>query len=183
MSKNKDKNIIDVDMPQPKTKIEVFYAKLALAWKERTDEAVNDGKRLKAKISDLENKIERIRSDRDTEHQEYVALENETKQLSNEVDGLLRRETNIDKRVTAELMNEAAAHHKIDDAIAMRKPKTWIRLSWEIVAVLTIFLVVWQIGYNPEFNTFVSDNIFAIVVAVGILGYLAFRVFNEKKRK
>ena len=174
---------MDMANRQPKTEIEIMYAQLAVLWKERYDEKIKDMNKLKAKISLLEDNIERVKSDKNIEHQEYVALENETTQLSNEVDGLLRRETNVDKRVTAELLNEAAAHHLIDDAISGRKPRTWIRLTWEIVAILTVLVVIWQVGYNPDFREFMGENMFAIVIVVGVLGYIGFSILQKQRKK
>lgn len=168
--------------PKPTSPDGIFYVKLALAWKRKSDEKDKRLRKKEAELETVKTELARVQSDYEMDHQEFISLQGENRQLASEVDGLLRREMNVDERVTAELLSEVAAHHKIDDTISGRKPNILLRVTWEIVAIVSVLVVVWQIGYNPNFRDWVGQYIFAIMIVVAVIAYLAFRVQKGRKK-
>ena len=166
--------------PKPETHIEKFYARLALAWKNKAE---RENRIAKGKLLRIETELERAKADNEMEHQELISMRGEKKQLANEVDGLLRREMDMNKRLTAEHNSLLASVHKVEDVLAGTKPKTWMRLTWEIVAIASFFILVWQIGYNPDFRAWMGQYIFAVVLIAIFCAYIAFRLYRGKKGK
>ena len=172
--------------PKPTSPDGILYARLAIAWKRKSDETSRisriQGDRQSARINELETEIERVKTENEEEHQEFVSLKGETDQLAGEADGLLRKEMNIDKRVTGNLESILASVRKVEDAMSGRKPNAWFRMGWEFVTIIGLLVLVWQYGYNPAFREGINKNAFAIVILVSVVAYVLFRVQKGRKK-
>jgi hypothetical protein len=169
--------------PAPKTNTEKFFARIAVIWQNKAEKEKEERKKEYARAERFKVKFEQERTQRELEHQEFVSTRGEADDLGIEVDGLIRRDANVKKRVTAELLMEKAAHKDLDDALGNRQPKTWLRFTWEVVALAAIILTVIMIAYNAPFRLWIGQNIIAILIGLGIFGFIVYSVYNNKKGK
>jgi len=105
----------------------------------------------------------------ETEHQRFVAQQEMFEEINNEFNGLLRkRNVEVEKISTAEVLSDYAAHKDIQDIVNEKHPKQLMKFGWSLAFTIVALVLVWQIATNKAFDEFLSKNL----LAVGLFGVI-----------
>lgn len=120
----------------------------------------------------------------EAEHQRYIALNGMMEEYQNEFNGLLRkRNVDVEKLETLEILSDYAAHKDIQDVVHERKPRTMLRITQEVVILVLGFFFIWQLVVNEGFRAWIAANFLAIILFAGVITFAGVYAYRQLKVK